>query len=217
MIARSVSGDAQLVAALRRGDEAAFGDLVGRWGPALLRLARAHVPSHAVAEEVVQETWLAVLDGIDGFEERSSLRTWVVGILLNQARSHGRRERRSLPFAALRRRAEEGGGGPAVDPDRFQDWRGSRPGWWAEPPSRWDDPEERLAAGEAREALVGAISSLPPRQRDALVMRDVLGFSAEEACAVLGASEGNQRVLLHRARARVRAALEAHLAGEGAP
>jgi RNA polymerase sigma-70 factor (ECF subfamily) len=212
MIPRPVSEDAQLVAALRRGDEAVFGDLVDRWGPALLRLARAHVPSHAVAEEVVQETWLAVLAGIDGFEERSSLRTWVFGILLNQARSHGRRERRSLPFAALRRRAEEGGG-PALDPERFQDWRGERPGWWAEPPAPWGDPEERLSAHEAQAAILRAISALPARQRDALVLRDVLGLSAEEARAVLGTSEGNQRVLLHRARARVRAALEEHMAG----
>jgi RNA polymerase sigma-70 factor (ECF subfamily) len=208
-----VSGDAQLVAALRRGDEAAFGDLVDRWGPALLRLARAHVPSRAVAEEVVQETWLAVLRGIDGFEGRSSLRTWVFGILLNQARAHGRRERRSLPFAALRRRAEEGHG-PAVDPDRFQDWRGPRPGWWSAPPTPWDDPAERLEAAETQAALREAIAALPPRQRDALVLRDVLGLSAEEVCTVLDASEGNQRVLLHRARAKVRAALERQMAAE---
>ena len=215
MIARPVSGDVQLVAALRRGDEVAFGDLVDRWGPALLRLARAHVPSQAVAEEVVQETWLAVLRGIDGFEERSSLRTWVFGILLNQARSHGRRERRSLPFAAVRRRAGEGHG-PAVEADRFQDWRGRRPGWWAAPPAPWNDPEQRLAAAETQEALRDAIAALPPRQRDAVVLRDVLGLSAEEACGVLGTSEGNQRVLLHRARAKVRAALEGHMSGEGA-
>jgi RNA polymerase sigma-70 factor (ECF subfamily) len=212
-----VSGDAQIVAALRRGDEAAFGDLVDRWGPALLRLARAHVPSQAVAEEVVQETWLAVLRGIDGFEERSSLRTWVFGILMNQARSHGRRERRSLPFAALRRRAEEGGADPAVDRHRFQGRRDERPGWWAAPPTPWDDPERRLDAAESRAALTAAIDALPPRQRDALILRDVLGLSSEEACSVLGASEGNGRVLLHRARAKVRAALEEHLAGEGGP
>jgi RNA polymerase sigma-70 factor, ECF subfamily len=208
-----MGGDAQLVAALRSGDQAAFADLVDRWGPALLRLARAHVPSQAVAEEVVQETWLAVLNGIDGFEGRSSLRTWVFGILLNQARTHGRRERRSLPFAALRRRAEEGGG-PAVDPERFQGRRGQRPGWWAAPPAPWHDPEERLASAETQGALRDAIAALPPRQRDALLLRDVLGMSAEEACRVLGTSEGNQRVLLHRARAKVRSALEEELARE---
>jgi RNA polymerase sigma-70 factor (ECF subfamily) len=210
-----VSGDAQIVAALRRGDEAVFGDLVDRWGPALLRLARAHVPSRAVAEEVVQETWLAVLRGIDGFEERSSLRTWVFGILLNQARSHGRRERRSLPFAALRRRAEEGGDDPAVDPRRFQGRRGERPGWWAAPPTPWDDPERRLDAVESRAALTAAIDALPPRQRDALLLRDVLGLTSEEACTVIGVGEGNERVLLHRARSKVRAALEQQLAGGG--
>jgi RNA polymerase sigma-70 factor, ECF subfamily len=207
--------DAQLVAALRSGDEAAFAGLVERWGPAMLRLARGHVPSHAVAEEVVQETWIAVLRGIDGFEGRSSLRSWVIGILLNQARSHGRRERRSLPFASLRRRAEEGGAEPAVDPDRFQGRRDARPGWWAAPPARWADPEDRLETAEARAALRRAIAALPPRQRDTLVMRDVLGLSAEEACTVLGSSEGNQRVLLHRARAKVRAALEAEVARQG--
>jgi RNA polymerase sigma-70 factor, ECF subfamily len=147
-----------------------------------------------------------------GATRRPSAAWSTAGILLNQARSHGRRERRSLPFAALRRRAEEGGDDPAVDPARFQGRRGERPGWWAEPPARWSDPEERLSAAEARAALRDAIGALPPRQRDTLVMRDVLGLSAEEACGVLGASEGNQRVLLHRARAKVRSALEEHMA-----
>jgi RNA polymerase sigma-70 factor (ECF subfamily) len=174
------------------------------------------VPSGAVAEEVVQETWLAVLRGIDGFEGRSSLRTWVFGILLNLARSHGRRERRALPFAALRRRSEEGREEPAVPRARFQGRRGERPDWWADPPARWGDPQERLEAAATRAALRGAIEALPPRQREALLLRDVLGLSAEEACSVLGASEGNQRVLLHRARAKVRAALEVQMAHEGA-
>lgn len=206
--------DDQLVVALRRADESAFAEIVDGWSPALLRLARAHVPSREVAEEVVQETWVAVLAGIDRFEGRSSLRSWVVGILLNKARTQGRRERRTIPFASLRHRHEEGDG-PVVDEDRFQGRDGERPGWWASPPARWADPEERLDASEARAAITAAIAALPPRQRDVLLMRDLLGFSAQEACTVLSTSEGNQRVLLHRARAKVRAALEELLAAGG--
>jgi RNA polymerase sigma-70 factor (ECF subfamily) len=200
------------VAALSDGDEAAFAGLVDRWGPALLRLARSYVPSQAVAEEVVQETWLAVLRGLDGFEGRSSLRSWVFGILVNQARAHGRRERRSLPFAALLR----GGKEPTVAPERFQGRGDERPGWWAAPPRRWEDPEAHLEAESTRAALRGAIAALPRRQREALLLRDVLGVPSAEACTVLGLSEGNQRVLLHRARAKVRAALEEQVE-RGAP
>jgi RNA polymerase sigma-70 factor, ECF subfamily len=209
-----VRDDAALVEALRRGDEAAFAEIADRWGPALLRLARVHVPSRAVAEEVVQETWLAVLRGIDRFEGRSSLRTWVFGILLNLARTHGRRERRSLPFAALRERWHEHRGEPVVPEDRFQGRGDERPGWWSAPPDRWADPEERLQAAAAREVLGDAIAALPPRQREVIVLRDVLGCSAEEVSNVLEVSDGNQRVLLHRARAKVRAVLERHLGGE---
>jgi RNA polymerase sigma-70 factor (ECF subfamily) len=208
-----VSDDAALIAAIRQGDERAFADLVDRW-PSLLRVARMYVPSHAVAEEVVQETWIAVLRGVDRFEGRSPLRTWVFGILLNLARTDGRR--RGTPFAALRRRLEERGGEPAVDPAGFQGGSGERPGWWALPPSPWADPEQRLESAETRAALAAAIGEPPARQREALVMRDVLGLSAEEACTVLGTTDGNQRVLLHRARAKVRSALERHLA-EGGP
>jgi RNA polymerase sigma-70 factor (ECF subfamily) len=207
--------EAELVEALRRGDQAVFADLVERWSPGLLRLARMHVPSQAVAEDVVQETWLAVLRGIDGFEGRSSLRTWVLGILLNQARSHGRRERRSLPFAALRRLREEGRDEPAVEPERFQGRGDERPGWWSNPPDRWANPEERLDTAETRAVLLDAIRGLPARQREIITLRDVIGLSAPEAASVLGVSEGNQRVLLHRARAKVRAALERHLSAAG--
>jgi RNA polymerase sigma-70 factor (ECF subfamily) len=207
--------DAELVDALRRGDQAVFADLVERWSPAMLRLARMHVPSAAVAEEVVQETWLAVLRGIDGFEGRSSLRTWILGILLNQARTHGRRERRSLPFAAFRRLREEGRDEPAVEPARFQGRGEERPGWWSEPPDRWANPEQRLDAADTRAVLLEAIRGLPPRQREVITLRDVLGVPAQEAASVLGVSEGNQRVLLHRARAKVRAAVERHLSATG--
>jgi RNA polymerase sigma-70 factor, ECF subfamily len=210
-----VSHDAELVDALRRGDEAAFAELADRWGPSLLRLARLHVPSQAVAEEVVQETWLAVLHGIDRFEGRSSLRTWVFGILLNLARTPGRRERRSLPFAALRERWHERRAEPAVPPERFQGPGGERPDWWSAPPERWANPEERLQAAATRRMLADAIAALPPRQREVIVLRDVLGLSAEEVCTVLDVSDGNQRVLLHRARAKVRGALEHYFGGDG--
>jgi RNA polymerase sigma-70 factor, ECF subfamily len=200
-----VADDAELVAALRRGDRAAFARLVDGWGPAMLRVARLHVPSHAVAEEVVQDTWLAVLRGLPRFEGRSALRTWVFSILLNQARTRGAREQRVLPFAALRDRF--GRGEPAVPPERFQGRDGERPGWWASPPERWADPQQQLETREAQAALQAAIAALPDRQREALVLRDVLGLDAEEACSVMGVSDGNHRVLLHRARAKVRAAL----------
>jgi len=203
---RHVTDDADLLAALRRGDEAAFADVVDRWSPAMLRLARLHVPSHGVAEEVVQETWLAVVRGLERFEGRASLRSWVFSILLNRARSLGTRERRVLPFASLRERWSDRDD-PGVPPERFQGPHDDRPGWWAVPPARWD-PHAQLETAEAIAALQTAIAALPARQREALVLRDVLGLSPEEAASVLGVSDGNQRVLLHRARSRVRTALE---------
>ena len=206
--------DARLVAALRAGDEGAFTDVVARWSPGLLRLARLHVPSQEVAEEVLQETWLAVLRGIDGFEGRASLRSWVIGILLNQARRHGRRERRSLPFAALRRAREEGRDEPAVAAAAFQGRNGRHPGGWVVPPARPEAPGERLDADALRGAITAAIAALPPRQRDVLAMRDVLGLGADEVCTVLGVTDGNQRVLLHRARSRVRREVEGYLTGQ---
>ncbi|MGD9571349.1 MAG: RNA polymerase sigma factor [Thermoleophilia bacterium] len=209
--------DDRLVAALRAGDEAAFSDLVARWSPGLLRLARLHVPSQEVAEDVLQETWIAVLRGIDGFEGRGGLRSWVVAILLNQARNHARRERRALPFAALRRAREEGRDEPAVPAHAFQGWNGARPGWWVVPPARPEAPGERLDAEALRHDLTAAIADLPPRQREVVTMRDVLGLPAAEVCSVLGVSEGNQRVLLHRARSRVRRRLAVHLTGRDGP
>ncbi len=208
------SGDRELVAALRAGDESAFANLVEELNPPLLRLALAHVPSRAVAEEVVQDTWLGVINGIDRFEGRSALRTWIFQILLNNARTKGVREKRTLPFASLRRRAEEGRDEPAVDPDRFQGRRGDEPGGWARPPTVWSNPEERLASDAARDAMLREIAALPPRQREVLTLRDIQGYSAEEARNALGVSETNQRVLLHRARSKVRAALERHFEAE---
>jgi RNA polymerase sigma-70 factor, ECF subfamily len=206
--------DAELVAAIRAGDEAAFAGLVEELTPALMRLALAHVPSRAIAEDVVQDTWVAVIRGIDRFEGRSALRTWIFQILLNIARTRGKREKRTLPFAALRNRAEEGRDEPAVDADRFQGRRGEYPGHWSRPPSEWDSPVERLAQGEARDALLEAIADLPPRQRDVITLRDVLGYSADEARNALDLSETNQRVLLHRARSKVRGALERYFEAE---
>ncbi len=200
----------RLVAALRRGDEDAFRKLVEEHGPFLMRLALMHVPSRAIAEEVVQDTWLAVLNGIDRFEGRSSLRTWIASILLNNARTRGQRERRVLPFSFLRRRAEEGRDEPVVSPDRFQSVHDSYPGHWARPPAEWDSPEERLSTEEARRVLLAAIAKLPIRQREVIALRDISGWSAAETRNALGLSETNQRVLLHRARSKVRAALERH-------
>jgi RNA polymerase sigma-70 factor (ECF subfamily) len=207
--------DAELVAALRDGDEAAFASLVEELTPALTRLALAHVPSRAVADEVVQDTWIGVLNGIDRFEGRSALRTWIFQILLNIARTRGQREKRTLPFSAFRRGAEEGRDEPAVDADRFQGRRGEDPGAWARPPVEWSSPDERLASDAARDAMLAAIAELPPRQREVITTRDVLGYSAEEARNALDVSETNQRVLLHRARSKVRAALERHFEAAG--
>ena len=210
------SDDQALVGALRRGDQAAYAELVEELTPALTRLALAHVPSRAVAEEVVQDTWVGVINGIDRFQGRSALRTWIFQILLNTARTRGKREKRTLPFSAFRRRAEEGRDEPAVDPDRFQGRRGEDPGAWASPPAEWSSPEHRLATTESRTVMLEAVAALPPRQRDVIVLRDVQGYSAADACNALQITETNQRVLLHRARSKVRAALEQHLEGEGA-
>ena len=209
------ASDEALVAALRAGDETAYAGLVTELTPALTRLALAHVPSRAIAEEVVQDTWLGVLSGIDRFQGRSALRTWIFQILLNTARTKGKREKRTLPFAAFRRRAEEGRDEPAVDPDRFQGRRGEAPGAWARPPAEWSSPDVQLANEEARRTMLETIAGLPPRQREVITLRDVLGYTAAEARNALGVSDTNQRVLLHRARSKVRAALEELLADEG--
>ncbi len=194
--------DAPLLDALRAGDERAFAALVDKYGPSLLRLAQLYVSSRAVAEEVVQETWLAVLTGIERFEGRSSLKTWLFRILTNKAKTRGQREGRTLPFSSLASDGDEDQTAVAVE--RF-----ARGGAWATPPR--GVPEERLLAGETRARVEQAISALPPNQRAVITLRDVEGLSAEEACNVLGLSETNQRVLLHRARAKIRTALERYL------
>jgi RNA polymerase sigma-70 factor, ECF subfamily len=200
----SADPDAALLDRLRAGDEAAFMELVERHHAALVRLARSFVSSRAVAEEVAQETWLGVLNGIDRFEGRSSLKTWIFRILVNRAKTRGERESRSIPFSSL----EQGEDGPSVDPDRFLD-----AGAWSSPPRAWEgEPVERLLAGEARDVVDAAIEKLPPVQRQVITLRDVEGLDADETCRVLDLTDGNQRVLLHRARSHVRQALEEYLA-----
>jgi RNA polymerase sigma-70 factor (ECF subfamily) len=213
-VTAAAQDDAELVEALRRGDEQAFAALVDELTGPLTRLALAHVPSRAVAEEVVQDTWVGVIRGIDRFQGRSSLRTWIFQILLNNARTRGKREKRTLPFASFRRRAEEGRDEPAVDADRFQGQRADQPGAWSRPPVEWESPEEKLSSDAAREVMLKAIAGLPPRQREVITLRDIQGYSAEEARNALELSETNQRVLLHRARSKVRAALEQHFEEE---
>jgi RNA polymerase sigma-70 factor, ECF subfamily len=187
--------DAELLGRLRAGDEQAFVVLVRRHHAAMLRLACGYVPSVAVAEEVVQDTWLGVLRGLGGFEGRSSFRTWLLRILVNRARTTGARERRSVPVGEPE---------PAVDPSRFDDT-----GHWAAPPERWiEDADRRLDAAKLAGRLRSAIDDLPDRQREVVTLRDIEGLSSEEVCSALEISEGNQRVLLHRGRSRLRQFLE---------
>jgi RNA polymerase sigma-70 factor (ECF subfamily) len=181
--------------------------LVDRHSPAMIRVAMAYVPSRAAAEEAVQETWIAVLRGIDGFEGRASLKTWIFRILTNVAMRSGRRERRSVPFSAL---AEaEDTGEPSIDPDRFLPAGHELfPGHWAIMPVRWPTPEEGLLAGETRAVIAAAIADLPVAQRTVIALRDIEGWSSDDVCEALQISAGNQRILLHRARSRVRHAIE---------
>ena len=199
------------LAALRAGDEAAFAALVDRYGPSMMRVARLYVRTPAVAEDVVQETWLAVLNGLDRFEGRSSLKTWIFSILVNIARTRGTREARSIPFSELAAR-EAGSQESSVGPDRFQDARQRFPDHWAVPPASWAPiPEDRLLADETLDRVRDAIAELPPAQRAVITLRDVEGWDSSDTRAALDLSEGNQRVLLHRARSKVRAALEDYL------
>src|SRR5690349_18756516 len=211
-------GQVALVDRLRAGDRTAFAELVDAWSPVLLRVALLHVSTRASAEEVVQDTWLAVIRQLDRFEGRSSLRTWVFRILENQARSRGVREARAVPWSTAFGDGHSDDDGPTVDPGRFRGsedpWAG---GWTVEGlPFRW--PEEAAMAAEVRRELGAALAELPARQRTVVELRDVHGLTSDEVCEQLGVSPGNQRILLHRGRARLRARLEGvyrGISGEG--
>jgi RNA polymerase sigma-70 factor (ECF subfamily) len=193
-----VDDDHALLDRLRAGDERAFEALVVRYDGVLRRVVRTFVRTSSAADEVVQETWLGVLRGLRDFEGRSSLRTWIFGILLNQARARARRDGLTVPFSAL-----EGEDRPAVDPAAF----GADGRWTSAPPRLESDPETGLLSAELRGQLQHAVQELPDAQRAVITLRDLVGFSAPEVCQLLDISEGNQRVLLHRARSRVRTAL----------
>lgn len=211
--ASTTSEDWNLVRALRTGDEAAFVALLDRYHASLVRLATHYVPNQAVAEEVVQETWVGVLRGIDRFAGRASFKTWLFRILVNQAKRRGAREARSVPFSALAR-AEAGGHEPAVEPERFLPAGHDDAGHWAAELRDWrQTPEDVVLAQETRVQVRLAIADLPPGQRLVITMRDIEGWSADEVCNALTISETNQRVLLHRARSKVRRALERYLEG----
>ena len=206
MTSAAASAEQEVVAALLRRDERVFVDLVTRYQASMKRVARMYVSTDAVADEVVQEAWVGVLKGLPRFEGRASLSTWIFRILTNVAKSRGARERRMVPFASL-----AGEGGPSVDESRFGGEDSAWPGHWAVPPRPWENPERRLGSLEAREELRAAINALPAAQQTVLTLRDVEGLTSEEVCGLLDLSEGNQRVILHRARSRVRANLERYL------
>jgi RNA polymerase sigma-70 factor (ECF subfamily) len=212
-----VTEDHELVQRLREGDEAAFAELIDRYGAMMLRVAQMYVRDRATAEEVVQETWLAVLNGIDRFEGRSSLKTWLFRVLTNRAKTRGERERRVLPFSALAGGSDEADE-HSVDPDRFLGPDSPHPGAWAAPPRAW--PQDKLIERETLDVIEMAIEKLPEAQREVILLRDVEGWTPMEVADALEISDGNERVLLHRARSKVRAALEEYLdpdiAGGGA-
>lgn len=205
------AAEQRLVEALRAGDESAFETLIDRYHNSLLRLAMLYVPSRAVAEEVVQETWVGVLQGLGRFEGRSSLKTWLFRILTNRARTRGQREGRSIPFSAVRS-PDADSAEPAVEAERFLPPGHADAGHWVSYPPNWDElPEDRLLSQETRAQIQQAIDALPDSQREVITLRDVEGWGSEEVCNILGISESNQRVLLHRARSKVRHALEHYL------
>lgn len=203
-----VESDDQILAALRAGDEQVFVGLVERYYGALLRLALAFVPSQAVAEEVVQETWLGVIEGLSRFEGRSSLKTWIFRILTNRAKTRGKRERRYESIGIGGGRQEEADSG---DADRFHD-----DGHWVHLPRAWDrdTPERLLLSKESLEHIEQAIELLPALQRQVITLRDIEGLTSQEVCNLLEITETNQRVLLHRGRSKVRRFLDQYLHGD---
>jgi RNA polymerase sigma-70 factor (ECF subfamily) len=204
--------EGELLAALRSGDEAAFSRIVSGWSRPMLTLARGFVSTQASAEEVVQETWLAVLKGLDRFEGRSSLRTWVFRILVNTAKTRGVKEHRTLPWSTV----DGEDAGPSLDPALFQSAGDAYPGHWRAAPSAWPEEvavEGSVLAGEVRRELRSVLEQLPERQRIVLTLRDVLGHSSDEVCELLEISQANQRVLLHRARTAARAGIASYVEG----
>jgi len=208
-----VAADERELAALRAGDEAAFLALVNRHHGAMLRVASMFVKSRAIAEDVVQEAWLGVLKGLHLFEGRSSLKGWIFRILVNCAKTRGVREGRTVPMSALVDLSEDEG--PSVSPDRFRDETERWPGHWAQPPEPW--PDAQVESIEMVALVRGGIQTLPSSQQAVMMLRDVEGWESEEVCELLGISEGNQRVLLHRARSKVRAFVEERLGSEASP
>jgi len=210
-----VDDDVRLVELLRAGDERAFAALIDRYHTVMLRLATVYVRDRAVAQDVVQDTWLGVLRGLDRFEARSPLKTWIFHILVNTAKTRAVREKRTIPLSALWDPTTADSFEPAVEPGRFFPADAPRwPGHWTSLPPGWDAvPEERLLSGETRSLIHAAIDALPPSQREVVSLRDSEGWTAVEVCNILQISETNQRVLLHRGRSRVRRALERYLTG----
>jgi len=200
--------DAELVARLRAGDQAAFAALLDSWSPGMLRAARAYVASDEAAEDVVQETWLAIIRGVDRFEGRSSLRTWAYRILVNLARRQGVKDSRTVAWPSL----DPEDFGPTVDPGRFQGPGDPQPGHWRRFPMAWPSAETEVVSAEVRHVIEAALADLPHRQRVVITLRDVDGYGSGEVCSILEISAVNQRVLLHRARAAVRGRLEEYYA-----
>jgi len=209
-LARLRKDELDVIDRLRNGDEAAFGALLDRYHPSLIRLALAHVSDRSVAEEVVQETWLAVLEGIDRFEGRSSLKTWIFRILENKAKRRGVRENRHISVSPLGLNDENDE--LAVDASQFRS-TGHWANYWDASPQPWDEetPETRLLTKEGDAYLRQAIAQLPANLQRVLILRDVEGLSSTDVCDTLQISEANQRVLLHRARSRVRRALDQYM------
>ena len=207
-------GEQDLLDALRRGDESAFSRLVDLHHASMVRVARLYVATVAAAEEVAQEAWLGVLQGLARFEGRCTVKAWIFAIVGNCAKSRGARDKRTVPLSSL---ARDDDGGASVEPDRFLGEGHPRwPGHWSQPPEAWD--EDELVSRETLEAIGSAMEQLPPMQRAVMTMRDVEGLGSDETCQVLGISEANQRVLLHRARSKVRKALESYMhEGEVSP
>lgn len=200
------STDLETARRIAAGDSAAFRALVEKLHGSMLRIARTLTRAEAAAEEAVQDTWVAVVDGIGSFEGRSSLKTWIFSILAKRSATKGAREARSVPFTALGEL--DTGGQPFVDPARF------RAGFWSQPPAPWLSQDEAVHGGQLRRSLDAALADLPESQRTVVVLRDVEGLEPESVCEMLGISEANQRVLLHRGRSKLRTALEGALANK---